>query len=40
MQVTKDEQINPLILGNERIHEIRNCFDWSNLCHYTSQQFG
>ena len=30
MQVTTNEQINPLILGNERIHQTKNYWEWSN----------
>ena len=39
MQVTK-EQINPLILCNERMHQTKNCWEWWNLCQYSSKQFG
>ena len=27
--ITMDEQINPLILGNEQIHQTENCSEWS-----------
>ena len=40
MQVTTNEQINPLILDNERIHQTKNCWEWSNLYHYSSKRFG
>ena len=29
MQATK-EQINPLILYNERMHQTKNCWEWWN----------
>ena len=31
MQYITDEQISPLILGNERIYQRENCWEWSNL---------
>ena len=40
MQVTTNEQINPLILGNEWIHQTKNCWEWSNKCNYSSKRFG
>ena len=35
MQDTTDEEIYLLILGNERIYQTENCWEWSNL-HYSS----
>ena len=36
----RKKKINPLILGNERIHQTKNWWEWSNLCHYSSKRFG